>query len=305
MNNEQEYVKLWHNAYGVAMHILRNSTDAEDIAQTCTIKYYLKKDEIENPQAWINRTAHNEAIDYAKRRNISLGDMKKIDYLQYHNSSKQEDIIGIEAVNLKEAKELLTEADYKIYKLILKYGKDTEKIAKNLEKSVRYAYNACYKMKKNLSAAKYLKEGYCGSKKIVNYYLHRKIIKFIQQLIKKMKENRLAEMHNYFRKIDTDKIPHLDIVEIFPYNIHLLADGGYDIYIPYKNSQGIINCCFLDFKLNKFNEIVVTKFYTQPPVKLESDDVTLMDEFRVKRKGLIVKSKKEAEKIFNSQEDNT
>jgi len=46
MNNEQEYNELWHQAYKVAMYILRNNADAEDIAQITTIKYYLKEDEI-------------------------------------------------------------------------------------------------------------------------------------------------------------------------------------------------------------------------------------------------------------------
>ncbi|MBT3168928.1 MAG: hypothetical protein HN952_05990 [Candidatus Cloacimonetes bacterium] len=76
-----------------------------------------------------------------------------------------------------------------------------------------------------------------------------------------MKEDKLSTMHNYFRKIDTDKIPQLDIVKTFPYNIHLLINDSYDIYIPYKNSQGSIDCYCVDFKLNKFNEIMITKFY--------------------------------------------
>ena len=46
MNYEQEFYELWHQAYKVAMYILRNNADAEDIAQITTIKYYLKEDEI-------------------------------------------------------------------------------------------------------------------------------------------------------------------------------------------------------------------------------------------------------------------
>ena len=302
---EKIYYDLRLIALRVAQRILKNRDDAEDVAQTVCMKYLQNIDSIENSQAWVNRTAHNEAIDYAKRRNISYGDMGKIEVIQYNNSIKQEDIIGIEAVDLKEVKELLSPKDFQLYQLALKYNHDSGKIAGKLNKSTSYVYGATHRMKRNLSAAKYRKEGYGGSRKIVDFYMHRKILIFINKLVKKMKENRLASMHNYFRKIDTDKIPQLDIVETFTYNIHLLANGSYDVYIPYENSQGTINFCFLDFKTNQLSEIVITKFYLQPPVKLESEDVTLMDEFRVKRKGLHVQSKKEAKKIFNFLEDKT
>lgn len=305
IDEEKNYYDLRRLALRISRKILHNIDDAEDVAQIACLKYLQNIKSINQPKAWVNRTAHNAAIDFAKKRNIPIGNIEYFEYNKQNiidnlDSSEEELDINIENLDFKEVKKLLSADEYKLYKLIIKYKNDSAKIAKKLNKPIESIYSSCHRMRKNLSAAKYLQEGFRGSTKIVNFNMHRKILAFINSLIVNMKDNNLSKMHNYFRAIDTSKIPLLGIAQTFPYNIHLLSDGSYDVYIPYKSTQGTVDCCCVDFKINKFNEIIITKFYPKTSVKIFCSGDKVMDEFKLKRKGLLVKSEKEAESFLKS-----
>ena len=310
MNNEQEYNELWHNAYGVAMHILRNSTDAEDIAQTCTIKYYLKKDEIENSSAWIKTVAKHEAFKLAKKQNKTyslntdfLVDQKNIptavDLDKYTDPDYDppEDFTNTTI----DAKELLNKEEYKIYKCYLNCKTDINKFAKKMNLSYRVAISRMYQIKRNLRAAKYQKEGYCGSKKIVNYNLNKKIVHFIKTFTEKMKNNDLKSLHKYLEHYHKP-IPKLDIYKVFDYEIFKLTEDKFRLGIPFINSSRKPGIFIVYFDINKKNNIKIYDFIDKSDkmIKLNITKEEALKKLKPLKKGILQESKEEIEEILKN-----
>jgi len=310
MNNEQEYNELWHNAYGVAMHILRNSTDAEDIAQTCTIKYYLKKDEIENSSAWIKTVAKHEAFKLAKKQNKTyslntdfLVDPKNIptavDLDKYTDPDYDppEDFTNTTI----DAKELLNKEEYKIYKCYLNCKTDIKRFAKKMNLSYRVAISRMYQIKRNLRAAKYQKEGYCGSKKIVNYNLNKKIVHFIKTFTEKMKNNDLKSLHKYLEHYHKP-IPKLDIYKVFDYEIFKLTEDKFRLGIPFINSSRKPGIFIVYFDINKKNNIKIYDFIDKSDkmIKLNITKEEALKKLKPLKKGILQESKEEIEEILKN-----
>ena len=310
MNNEQEYNELWHNAYGVAMHILRNSTDAEDIAQTCTIKYYLKKDEIENSSAWIKTVAKHEAFKLAKKQNKTyslntdfLVDQKNIptavDLDKYTDPDYDppEDFTNTTI----DAKELLNKEEYKIYKCYLNCKTDIKRFAKKMNLSYRVAISRMYQIKRNLRAAKYQKEGYCGSKKIVNYNLNKKIVHFIKTFTEKMKNNDLKSLHKYLEHYHKP-IPKLDIYKVFDYEIFKLTEDKFRLGIPFINSSRKPGIFIVYFDINKKNNIKIYDFIDKSDkmIKLNITKEEALKKLKPLKKGILQESKEEIEEILKN-----
>ena len=299
-SEEKLYYDIRLKAFYSAFSILKNTDDAEDIAQNVCLKFLQKRENISNPKNWSISVAKNEAYALLKKqKKILTGLNDKLDIIQERLiESKKEIVPEFEIISLEEAKELLSKADYKFYKILIKYNQNSEKIAKVTKRSLSYIYGISYRVKRNLKAAKLLKEGYLGSKEIVNYNMHQNILNFIKILQKKMRENNFTKMHNYFREIEISKIPIFDICVTYDYQIHFFGNRLYDLYIPYKNAKDEIKFCILDFKINKLNEIIVTKFYDKPSKVLVVKSTKVIAEFTEKKKGLLIKTKDEAKNIL-------
>ena len=314
MNNEQEYNELWHQAYKVAMYILRNSTDAEDIAQTCTIKYYLKKDEIENSSAWIKTVAKHEAFKLAKKQNKTyslntdfLVDQKNIptavDLDKYTDPDYDppEDFTNTTI----DAKELLNKEEYKIYKCYLNCKTDINKFAKKMNLSYRVAISRMYQIKRNLRAAKYQKDDYIGTKKIIGYKINRSIVRFIKTLVKKLNENDLKSLYKYFAVCEDTNILQTKsvdkVVKILDYNIEKRKHNLFYIVIPYILETKNMEFMQILFKINKFNHIKILKFSFKTKIiaKLDISQKQLFDTVPRLKKGSISCEKRILNKIMN------
>jgi len=301
MEHKEVYYKIRDKAFSSALIILCNEHDAEDIAQNVCIKFLLSKKSIEHPRSWANIVAKNEAYALRKKQNCyndNLAD--KVETIATQKKIETEVILEFEAISKAEAKDLLTKSDYDLYKLMLKHRQNANKIADSINKSKSFVYGACYRVKRNLKAAKLLKEDYRGSKEIVGYNLHQNILNFIKKLTTSMQNNNYKKMHNYFREINVSEIHKMDMIETMEYQIHLLGEKVYDIFIPFRDSQREIKFCIVDFKLNKLNEIVVTNITDNPATVLITENLSAKDHFKQKRKGLLVKTSEEAEQIFKN-----
>ena len=310
MNNEQEYNELWHQAYKVAMYILRNSTDAEDIAQTCTIKYYLKKDEIENSSAWIKTVAKHEALKLAKKQNktyslntdflvVPKNIPTAVDLDKYTDPDYDppEDFTNTTI----DAKELLNKEEYKIYKCYLNCKTDIKRFAKKMNLSYRVAISRMYQIKRNLRAAKYQKEGYCGSKKIVNYNLNKKIVHFIKTFTEKMKNNDLKSLHKYLEHYHKP-IPKLDIYKVLDYEIFKLTEDKFRLGIPFINSSRKPGIFIVYFDINKKNNIKIYDFIDKSDkmIKLNITKEEALKKLKPLKKGILQESKEEIEEILKN-----
>lgn len=301
---EEIYYQTREVAFNTALYMLKNFNDAEDIAQIVCLKFLQNQEQIENHLAWCKTVAKNEVYALAKKQKLEITGLNdKLELLEAKQAETCKEIIPeFETISRREAKNLLSKEDYKFYKLMLKYAQDTNKISKHLKQSISFVYGLSYRVKRNLVATKLLKEGYRGTKDIVNYNLHQNILNFIKTLKKKMEEDDLQAMRNYFRDIDITKIPKLDIVETLDYHIHLLCNRCYDVYIPYMDSHNQVQFCIIDFKIDQRNNIIITRFYPKPTVVIKIDDPgdKLMDEFKPRKKGLLTETKEEAKEIIEN-----
>ena len=301
---EEIYYQTREAAFNTALYLLKNFNDAEDIAQIVCLKFLRNQEQIENHLAWSKTVARNEVYAFAKKRKLEITGLDdKLELLEARQAETCKEIIPeFKTITCEEAKELLSKEDHKFYKLMIKYAQNTKKISKYLKRSISYVYGLSYRVKRNLVAAKLLKEGYMGTKNIVSYNLHQNILNFIKTLKKKMEEDDLQAMRNYFRNIDITKIPKLDIAKTLDYHIHLLGDRSYDVCIPYMDSHSQVQFCIIDFKIDKRNNIIITRFYPKPAgvIKINDPEDKFMDEFKPRQKGLLTETKEEAEKIINN-----
>ena len=270
MNNEQLYNNIWEKAYCTAFAIINNATDAEDIAQVSTIKFYLKKATIEKPLSWIVIVAKHEAIKKKEEKSkilqlknkeiiadkLAIKEPNLDDYIDANNET-------VENLNVsdQEAKKLLSVEDYKIFRLWEKFNFDIKKIAKIKKISNKQATEIVYRMKRNLRAAKLQKEGYIGTKKIIDYNLNKKIIYFIKKFTEKMKANKINALHSYL-ELYNDPIPKLDIYKYYDYQIRKIDTNIFSLSVPYKTSENKIRVFTVNFLLNKKNAIKIIKFYS-------------------------------------------
>jgi len=298
---EQVYYDVLETAFNTALYLLNDSYEADDIAQNVSLKFLKTDKKIDYPKAWASKCAQNEVYALAKRNKRELTGLDdKLEYLEAQKESSIELVPEFETIDKIEAKELLSKEDYKHYRLIIKYEKDVAKIAQALEQPKSYVYGLNYRVKRNLVSAKLLKEGYRGTKAIVSYKLHQNILNFIKTLQKKMQENDLKSMHNYFRDIDVSDIPQLDIATNLDYRV-ILQKGIYKICIPYLDSNMQAQCCFVDIILDRKDKIKIIKFYPKPAlvIKINGNKKDLLKEFKPVQKGLLTESAEEAEEIIN------
>jgi len=299
---EQDYYEIIEAAFNTALYLLNNSYEADDIAQNVCLKFLQTNKNIDYPKAWANRCARNEVYALAKKNKRELTGLDdKLEYLEAKKEFSEEIVPEFETIDKIEAKKLLSKEDYKHYRLMLKYKLNVAKIAQDLEKTKSYVYGLNYRVKRNLVSAKLLKEGYRGTKAIVGYKLHQNILNFINTLQRKMQENDLKSMHNYFRDLDVTEIPQLDISKMIDYSV-VLKDDVYDLRMVYLDSSNKPQFCFVDIILDRRDNIKITKFYPKPAlvIKINGKKEDLLKEFKPMQKGILTESKEEAREIVKN-----
>lgn len=297
---EQDYYKIREAAFNTAMFLLKDCNDADDIAQNVCLKYLRSKQEITNEIAWGQKVARNEAYALAKRKKLEITAHDcKLEYLENKKEDQEEITPEFDTITKIEAKELLSKEDYKHYRLMIKYEQNVTKIAQHLRRTKSYVYGLNYRVKRNLVSAKLLKEGYRGTKAIVGYKLHQNILNFIKTLQKKMKENDLQSMHNYFKGIDVSKIPQLDIAKMIDYHIFIKEKGIYRLTLPYFDSNNNVKFCMAYFMLEQNSNIKITKFNSKMKsiTKVNCTREELERELKPMKKGMRQESMKELHKI--------
>ena len=305
---EKLYSDVLKKAYKSAFYILKDDYEAEEIAQQCAIKYFTRDKEILSPLAWVSVVAKNAAIKKAQSiKFISLDTHRLPDLsndLPQQCLDKYLDDDFEEPENLdvipEEAKELLNMDDLKVYKLILKYGKDINQIAGKLKLSYNSTASRVYRAKRNLKAAKLLKEGYVGTKNIINYQLNKNIIKFINILKKKLNNNDLTSLSKYFADYNSEMIEKVLIKKTYDYEIIKVDCHKYSLCIPYKDFLDKMQFIQVYIAIDKFNHIRITKFYTVSSTvfKIQDDKDKIINKLPKSKKGIIPNKYEETVKIL-------
>jgi len=162
-----------------------------------------------------------------------------------------------------------------------------------------------YQIKRNLRAAKYQKDDYIGTKKIIGYKINRSIVRFIKTLVKKLNENDLKSLYKYFAVCEDTNILQTKsvdkVVKILDYNIEKRKHNLFYIVIPYILETKNMEFMQILFKINKFNHIKILKFSFKTKIiaKLDISQKQLFDTVPRLKKGSISCEKRILNKIMN------
>ena len=300
---EETYSMVRNSAFNLANLMIHNYHDAEDIAQIVSLKFLLNQEEINNPIAWSNKVTKNEVYTRFKKGKKSELLLQKQVIENYED--KLVDIMNEiqysdKMISSKEAKQLLSTEDYRIFNLWLKSNFKVTKIAKSLNLSYYSAHTRVYKMKRNLRSQKLKKEGYTTSKEIINYNTNKNIVKFIKMFVNKMKSNNMESLHSYLEYIPKEKIQSLDITKILDYEVRLKENMIHEILLPYINSQAQVQFCGIRFKIDKRNRIKVIEFISKPQsvLTIHQPKEQILNKLPKTEKGIIQIDFNDAKKIL-------
>lgn len=310
------YYEIRERAFNTALKRTVNYDIAEEISQIVCLKYLLemeKKKQIDNAILWAFAVTKNEISKYynEESRQKKMIHKKTIDEINNNkielNNQKigfeefDSDTSGINQLTLEEAKTLLNKQDFRIFKLILKYGKDNSKIAKSLNVKKTQVGDIIYRVKRNLKAKKLLKEGFVASKNIIDYDTNKKIIYFIKKFVEKIKNDDLASLHKYFEFCDK-QIPKIDVVKTLDFNVRLIEKDKYKLFVSYLDSSEKINVFYLTFYIDKKNYIKILSFTKSPKLikKINLTETELLKKLKPLHKGSLQESKKEIKDILKN-----
>ncbi len=129
------YRQYCDGMYGVAMRILKNSNDAEDVVQESFIKAFQRIDQFKGEVtfgAWLKRIVVNGSIDFLKSKNQRTVELNE----RYLQITDEEDWHIEEGISLEEVKKTIEELPDKyryVVQLFLVEGYDHSEIAQILK----------------------------------------------------------------------------------------------------------------------------------------------------------------------------
>jgi DNA-directed RNA polymerase specialized sigma24 family protein len=198
---EQEYNELYKHALKTAFKFIGNHDDACDLAQNALLALISSKAEITNPKSWIQTTVRRETSKFIKEKNKS-DELAKENLIAIKKPKAEEESDDIFNVDNYKAFQLLSKADYEEFKLFKKYDFKIAKYAEKRKISYDSAHERKKKLKRNLTSALLIEDGWKDSLQILNYSQYVNINRFIRQLDTSIKSNTLGELKNYLKKVD-------------------------------------------------------------------------------------------------------
>lgn len=158
-SKEQEMEQLRKLSYALAMNMMKNHDDAEDVAQNALIQF-ISADDIQNAEAWTKKVTHNLVMekfrDQKKNFNINQNAVISINDDE-ETTRKNRELLDINHITQEQIKKYLTPPERKIYKEFLALGFGIKKYAEKYKVTYNVAQKRLEMIRRNLKAA-YLKE---------------------------------------------------------------------------------------------------------------------------------------------------
>jgi len=270
MEKSPNYKKVSKLAYSVIKKFVDNYEDIQDLVQIVTMKYHLSFEKIEKENAWIYSTAKNTAIDFMRKNRRSIdraalefGDIEdevtKIILEQKEESRESpESILGEYGRNLSKF-------DQELLEIYLEQSFKIKQIAWRRKLSYPALKKKIYRLKKDIRAEFYKKQGMISSKKIVGANLHQNLINFIKRFKQAVEENSLEKMSVYLRECEIPiEIPKIEIKQVADYDVYLLGEHKFQLYVYSYNQQKEVSSFITIFEVYNDNSIKILEFPKRP-----------------------------------------
>lgn len=264
---EELYQRIRNYSFNIAHFMTNNYHDAEDIAQIVSLKFLLTENKVEKPIAWSNKVTKNEVYRLSKIRKKDFFTIEKTKLENFEsnlNANIENSHSKKNTFTIKEANKLLSKEDCYYFKAWLKHNYNVTELSKTLKISYYSAHCRIHRVKKNLHAAKLIKDGYIVSKEIISFNKNKNINYFIKRLVIALKNDTIQGLKYYIPKQVISKIEKIDILKVIDYNVRLEENFIHKIFIHYKNSKNQISCCVVKLKINKRNRISIVDFIPSP-----------------------------------------
>jgi len=267
------YTEIKKYAIPVLKKYLTNQEDQEDVLALVYMKYHLNSTKIDSVKlkSWIRKVTQNAAIDLLKKQkkdvlNHSV-DFNKIENIYTETFLKDKHIKTLSEV-LQENKVTLKNSDKELLKKYITEERKIRQVA--IKKGISYSTlrKRIYRLKKEIQAEYNKQHGMIASHAIVGAKLHENILNFIKKLKQALENNSLEKMKLYFRDCEIPpKIPNIKINKIYDYDIKLLENKKYKLFVPYRNHNDKMSGFTTIFEIYNENSIKIIEF-PKPPKKI-------------------------------------
>ncbi len=281
--NEQQYMQLRDNAVRIAFKITKNRDDAEDVAQEALLKLMMMDKEIENPAGWITTVVRNQSLSVIKKksRTVRLTDEK----LSTENSFSEPEHDELPDLDMDHVKALLSAADFRVYKMMLKY-KTVKAYATAAKKKYSSTAANVQRMKQNLVAAYNRDKQVVTGINLLTYNEARSCREMLKILPTISNSEDMKKHVRYFEEYEGNSF-NLDIDAIRVWNIHL-KKNIINLFITFESKSHDIENCKIDFVINKLNRIKIRNIRTLPTARIKDiDKEEFLRKFKLSKSGIL------------------
>jgi len=267
------YSKIKRYSIPVLKKYLTNQEDQEDVLVLVYMKYYLNSAKIDSEKlrSWIQKVTKNAAIDLLKKQKRDVlnnpVDFNKIENIYTETFLEDKQIKTLSEV-LEENNIDLKESDKELLQKYIAEGRILRQVA--IKKGISYSTlrKRLYRLKREIRAEYNKQHGMIASRAIVGAKLHENLINFIKKFKNALETNSLEKMKLYFRECEIPpKIPDIKIKNVLDYEIRLIENKKYELFVPYRNKNNQISGFTTIFEIYNENAIKIIQF-PQPPQKI-------------------------------------
>lgn len=156
---EQEIEQLRKLSYAMAMNMMKNHDDADDVAQS-TMFQFISAAEVQNAEAWTKKVTHHLVMEKFRDQKKNLNIHQKASIVEDNEDEttrKKRELLEINHITQEQVKRYLTAPERKIYKEFLALDFGIKKYADKYKVTYNVAQKRLEMIRRNLKAA-YLRE---------------------------------------------------------------------------------------------------------------------------------------------------
>lgn len=180
--NEKEFEQLRQLSYALAMNMMKNHDDAEDVAQN-TLFQFISANDVQNAEAWTKKVTHHLVVEKFRDQKKTMNISHKLNVNESEDEKttrKKKELIDFNHLTQEKIKQYLSTSERKNYNEFSKCGFSVKKYADKFKITYNVAMKTLQKIRHNLKAG-YFKE--FGSKytSTLNYHQSKVIYTLIRR----------------------------------------------------------------------------------------------------------------------------
>lgn len=161
--NEKEFEQLRQLSYALAMNMMKNHDDAEDVAQN-TLFQFISANDVQNAEAWTKKVTHHLVVEKFRDQKKTMNISHKLNVNESEDEEatrKKRELLDFNHLSQEKIKKYLTVSERKLYKEFFNCDFSIKKYSEKYKVSYNIAQKRIDMIRRNLKAA-YLKEkGFC------------------------------------------------------------------------------------------------------------------------------------------------